>query len=90
MQPAFGRFIDSQVDTSTERNGHANPNEAPLIKFARFKDGTLGLFQARTDSLEYITFSHVWGKWSWRCVPGIPYEVKASQEKADFIAKEDG
>jgi hypothetical protein len=99
MQRAFGRFIDSQVVTSTEpiniqphqKEEHrlvtddANSDDTPWIKFARFKNGTLELFQARTDSLEYIAFSHVWGKWSWRPIPGIPYDVKASQEKADLL-----
>jgi len=59
--------------------------EAPLIKFARFVNGTLELFEARTDDLEYVAFSHVWGDWKWRKIAGIPYEVKASEEKADFI-----
>jgi hypothetical protein len=61
---------------------------APLIKFARFVSGTLELFEARTDELEYIAISHVWGDWKWRNIPGIPYEVKASQEKADLIEKD--
>lgn len=66
----------------------ANEGVAPLIKFARFVNGTLELFEARTDELEYVVFSHVWGDWKWRKIPGIPYEVKASQEKADFIEKD--
>ena len=60
----------------------------PLIKFARFTDGVLGLFDSKPDELEYVAFSHVWGEWEWRDIPGIPYQVKASQEKADFIEKD--
>ena len=65
-----------------------HPNEARLIKFARFVNGILELFEAKTNELEYIAFSHVWGSWEWRRIPGIPYEVKASQEKAEFIAND--
>ena len=58
---------------------------APLVKFARFENGKLILLEARTDSLEYLSFSHVWGDWTWRDIPGIPYRIKASQGKANFI-----
>jgi hypothetical protein len=44
---------DSEEDRSTSEE------EAPLIKFARFLNGTLELFEARTDKLEYVAFSHV-------------------------------
>jgi hypothetical protein len=57
---------------------------APLIKFARFIDGNLTLFEAKTDEIEYVAFSHVWGDCTWRRIPGIPYEVKASDYKAEF------
>lgn len=60
----------------------------PLIKFARFVNGTLELFESRPNELKYVAFSHVWGDWKWRKIPGIPYEVKASQEKADFIGND--
>jgi hypothetical protein len=60
----------------------------PSIKFARFKNATLELFEARIESTDYVAFSHVWGDWSWRSIDGIPYEVKASQEKANFIAND--
>lgn len=69
------RKVDKRIDDSG----------ALLIKFARFVNGTLELFEDRPDSCEYVAFSHVWGDWKWRGIPGIPYEVKASQEKADFI-----
>jgi hypothetical protein len=57
-----------------------------LIKFARFKNAILELFEAPMESTDYIAFSHVWGDWTWRSIDGIPYEVKASEEKARFIA----
>ena len=60
----------------------------PVIKFARFKNATLELFEAPIESTDYIAFSHVWGSWAWRSIDGIPYEVKASQEKANFIAND--
>lgn len=75
-------------DNGGEESVNLGPNASHLIKFARFVNGTLQLFTAQTDELEYVAFSHVWGDWTWRSVPGIPYEVKASQEKADFIANE--
>ncbi|TKA62583.1 hypothetical protein B0A49_10855 [Cryomyces minteri] len=56
---------DSQEPTNEESDSEedksASEEEAPLIKFARFVNGTLDL---------------------------PPYEVKASQEKADFIEKD--
>lgn len=70
---------------NSDNDGTASAKRAPLIKFARFVNGTLELFEAKTDELDYIAFSHVWGDIEWRKVPGIPYEVKVSQEKADFI-----
>jgi hypothetical protein len=58
---------DSQEPTNeesdSEEDGSASEEEAPLIKFARFVNGTLELFEARTDKLEYVAFSHVWGDW---------------------------
>lgn len=79
-----------QVNVGEEEEDEEEESDqrAPLIKFARFVDGNLELFKARTDELEYIAFSHVWGKWIWRDIPGIPYEVKASKEKAEFIAND--
>ncbi|KAG9186294.1 hypothetical protein G6011_02850 [Alternaria panax] len=61
---------------------------ASPIKFARFKNATLELFEARIQDTDYIAFSHVWGHWAWRSIDGIPYEVKASEEKAHFIAND--
>ncbi|KIM99257.1 hypothetical protein OIDMADRAFT_56411 [Oidiodendron maius Zn] len=58
---------------------------APLVKFARFENGKLILLEARTDSPEYLAFSHVWGDWIWRDIPGIPYWIKASQGNTNFI-----
>ncbi|KAI0380793.1 hypothetical protein F5Y04DRAFT_256723 [Hypomontagnella monticulosa] len=74
--------------SDSEEEDESTEDRAPLIKFARFVDGTLELFEARTDELKYVAFSHVWGDWKWRQIPGIPYEVKVSQEKADFIGKD--
>ncbi|RYO07695.1 hypothetical protein AA0121_g11657 [Alternaria tenuissima] len=61
---------------------------ASSIKFARFKNATLELFEAPIESTDYIAFSHVWGNWAWRSTDGIPYEIKASEEKAHFIAND--
>ncbi|OWY48660.1 hypothetical protein AALT_g8032 [Alternaria alternata] len=61
---------------------------ASSIKFARFKNATLELFEAPIESTDYIAFSHVWGSWAWRSTDGIPYEIKASEEKAHFIAND--
>ncbi|KAH7371670.1 hypothetical protein BKA66DRAFT_572642 [Pyrenochaeta sp. MPI-SDFR-AT-0127] len=97
---AFGKLIlqdaehpeelssDSSQDARNENDDAKNTQETSVIKFARFVDGMLVLFEARIDSLDYIAFSHVWGEWTWRSIPGIPYKVKASQEKADFIAND--
>jgi hypothetical protein len=74
------------LDTDSDEEESLNPNEGRRIKFARFVKDKLELFEAKTDELEYVAFSHVWGKWEWRKVPGIPYEVKVSEEKSDFIA----
>ncbi|KAG7285927.1 hypothetical protein NEMBOFW57_008223, partial [Staphylotrichum longicolle] len=52
------------------------------------KEDDINLDPNDTDELEYVAFSHVWGDWEWRKVPGIPYEVKVSQEKAEFIAND--
>ena len=82
---------DSQEPTNEESDGEegsANEGDGPLIKFARFVNGDIELFEARTDEIEYVAFSHVWGDWKWRKIPGVPYEVKASQAKADFIEKD--
>jgi hypothetical protein len=76
------------TDSDEDEGINLDPNEPRLIKFARFVNGSLELFTAKTDEVEYVAFSHVWGDWEWRMVPGIPYEVKVSQEKADFIAND--
>lgn len=78
----------SDDDLAIEEDEDSGPNAAPLIKFSRFVDGTLQLFEGRPSSTNYIAFSHCWGNWAWRSVPGIPYEVKASQQRADFIAND--
>jgi hypothetical protein len=72
MQHAFGRFIDSQIDTSTEPiniqtrkeehrlvTDNLNTDGTPLIKFARFRNSTLELFRARTDSGVYRLLSRL-------------------------------
>jgi hypothetical protein len=66
-------------------SGTSETSYAPLIKFGRYVNKTLELFDARTNEVDYVVFSHVWGKWTPRSIRGIPYQVKASQEKADFI-----
>lgn len=88
MPASEGRNTHTDTDADSDEDESLTPDEARLIKFARFVNGYLKLFEATTDELDYIAFSHVWGKWEWRRVPGIPYEVKASQEKADFIAND--
>jgi len=82
-EPAVARHNISGEPTSPERLGSAR-----TIKFARFRNATLELFEAPIESTEYIAFSHVWGEWTWRSIDGIPYEVKASEEKALFIAND--
>jgi len=77
-----------QHNTSEESTASERPTGLPAIKFARFKNATLELFEAPIESTDYIAFSHVWGDWTWRSITGIPYEVKASQEKAQFIAND--
>lgn len=87
MQRAYGKLFSNIMGTSSADSVQDanNPVQAPLIKFARYINGTLVLFDARTDSLDYVAFSHVWGPTEWRHVRGIPSEVKCSKEKADFI-----
>lgn len=50
-------------DTESEEEDDINldPNDARLVKFARFVNGGLKMFTAKTDELEYVDFSHVWG-----------------------------
>ena len=77
-----------QHNTSEESTASERPTGLHVIKFAHFKNATLELFQAPIESTDYIAFSHVWGNWTWRSVSGIPYDVKASEEKAKFIAND--
>jgi hypothetical protein len=42
-------------------------SDSPLVQFGRYVGGRLQLFKARTDELDYIAISHVWGQ----CVKGI-------------------
>ena len=78
--------------TDRESDGKSDELEgtagASVINFARYVDGALVLFPSEPERLEYIALSHVWGTWEWRDISGIPYKVKASQEKADFIAND--
>ncbi len=81
--------LATEATRSNEEDSlNLNPNDPRLVKFARFVNGRLELFTAMTDKEDYVAFSHVWGDWEWRRVPGIPYEVKVWQEKADFIAND--
>lgn len=73
-------------EATNSANESSTPSESTIIKFARFENGILRIFEAPINQTSYIAFSHVWGAWTWRTIAGIPYEVKASQEKADFIA----
>lgn len=78
----------SQQNTSRICPATERLTDTPTIKFARFKNATLELFEAPIESTDYIAFSHVWGDWAWRSISGIPYDVKASEEKAKFIAND--
>lgn len=63
------------------------PRPGPLVKFARFEDGKLKLFTARTTSLVYHAISHVWGSTAWLPVPAAGGEPRLiSEEKAAFVA----
>jgi hypothetical protein len=64
-------------------------NDPPLqLTFCRFEsDGMLKRWFKVTADITYIAISHVWEKVSWRCIPGVPGEVLASQIKAEFIAQ---
>jgi hypothetical protein len=58
------RTADSELGASQESTGpeHAAQERlvgSPLIKLARFKNGTLELFEACLKSTDYIAFSHV-------------------------------
>lgn len=57
----------------------------PLVQFARFVNGQIELFKERTDQLDYIAISHVWGDIDWRHVKGVLHEIKVSSKKAKFI-----
>jgi len=78
----------SQHNTTGEPTAPQCVTGSRMIKFARFKNATLELFEAPIESTDYVAFSHVWGEWTWRSIEGIPYEVKASEEKAEFIAND--
>jgi len=75
-------------EESDSENGSVSEEGVSSIKFARFVNGMLESFKVRTDELEHVAFSHVWDHRKWRKIPDIPYEVKASQEKAAFIEKD--
>ncbi|KAH7061737.1 hypothetical protein BKA63DRAFT_528087 [Paraphoma chrysanthemicola] len=58
---------------------------SPVVQFARYVDNQVELFKERTDQLQYVAISHVWGEIDWRHVKGIPHEIKVSEKKAKFI-----
>tara|TARA_R110002003_G_scaffold2071_4_gene24006 strand:- start:4436 stop:5797 length:1362 start_codon:yes stop_codon:yes gene_type:complete len=60
----------------------------PLVKFARFNNGQIELFNAHTRHLQYIAVSHVWGDYSWRYVPVLGREAKISEQKDKFVSEE--
>jgi hypothetical protein len=60
----------------------------PMVQFARFENGHLRLFRARTTELEYVAISHVWGEKEWLSIPGVEVKVLISREKAEFVEKE--
>lgn len=71
MRTLTGSIITSSQEQTneefdSEEDGLASEAQAPLIKFARFVNGTLELFESRPDELKYVAFSHVWGDWKWR------------------------
>jgi hypothetical protein len=63
----------------------SNISLGPLVKFARFRNGKLELFNSHTKELEYVAISHVWGKWEWQPVEGIEGDIKISNDKSKFI-----
>jgi hypothetical protein len=67
---------------------NAPSSKGPLVQFARFVNGQLELFSARTGDEQYIAISHVWGKIEWLRIPGIAEDVLASPEKARFIKEQ--
>ena len=73
---------------TTKDCGEVDPQKGPEVKFARFVNGELILFNAYTTELEYIAVSHVFGRTEWFTIPGIKNEVLASTQKAAFIEKE--
>jgi hypothetical protein len=58
---------------------------SPVVQFARYVDGQVELFKERTDQLQYVAISHVWGEIDWRHVKGVSHEIKVSEKKAKFI-----
>jgi len=57
IKPAIARNAGRESTVSERLTGF------PVIKFARFKNATLELFEAPIESTDYIAFSHVWGEW---------------------------
>lgn len=60
-EPGLTRNLSDRESATRERLAQSS-----LIKFARFNNATLELFESRIEDTDYIAFSHVWGDWSWR------------------------
>lgn len=63
-------------------------SQNPVVQFAGFENGTFKLFHARTDEVEYIAISHVWGDIDWRFISIVGREVLISEQKARFVQEE--
>jgi hypothetical protein len=61
------------------------------IQFAKYVDGQLQRFNARTTEIEYLAISHVWGNpdhLQTLDIPGIPGKVNATPAKAKYLENE--
>lgn len=82
----------SRTATSTalrQQNQEVSPESkrGPLVAFARFVDGQVVLFCARTEEIKYVAVSHVWGQAEWQQIKVMQGDLLASREKATFISE---
>jgi hypothetical protein len=74
-----------QAETSSPSSRETGNSGGPRVQFARYVDGRLQLFTARTSELDYYAVSHVWGEIQWLSVRGVDHEILVSRQKATFI-----